>query len=403
MSLWLTDYKIASGGAWSGRRVLVLVGGEAAGHLDFLVHPDGRAVSVWGLEVYPEYRRRNLASVMMDAMYAAYPTAWVNHGGRLRAGALWWDGYSDPASERNVHNRPPSEWAEYFSSVEVAACKAQNAYMNRNLGVDGHREAEYRYGQRWEEEARQYAAFYREARVQGPDPAVDELFAGLRLALPPGMHRLVHNSALPTEDRAGILLNHVGHGNLPADQAWNTTERAAFEDLAQDKLLSGSSPAPETHVTFHALPLTGNVPDHEVKATWVTYVNSPGVPLQLSGMSWRAAHQPWVTHSVAFTPPQDAAIQPAFRQATTPEYRARYDEIGRLRPGAAVQRSEEPHPYAERAEDIRAVADGILHDSARRTVRSAPPQTAVRDEERAASQDQRVHQSPVPPPSPRVR
>lgn len=228
MSLWLTDYKIASGGAWSGRRVLVLVGGEAAGHLDFLVHPDGRAVSVWGLEVYPEYRRRNLASVMMDAMYAAYPTAWVNHGGRLRAGALWWDGYSDPASERNVHNRPPSEWAEYFSSVEVAACKAQNAYMNRNLGVDGHREAEYRYGQRWEEEARQYAAFYREARVQGPDPAVDELFAGLRLALPPGMHRLVHNSALPTEDRAGILLNHVGHGNLPADQAWNTTERAGI-------------------------------------------------------------------------------------------------------------------------------------------------------------------------------
>lgn len=89
VSLWLTDWKAAGGGAWSGRRILALVGGARAGHLDVFLHPDQQAVSVANLEVEPGFRRQHLASVMMDALYAAYPTAWINHGGRTPRGTLW--------------------------------------------------------------------------------------------------------------------------------------------------------------------------------------------------------------------------------------------------------------------------------------------------------------------------
>ncbi|KAF3463240.1 GNAT family N-acetyltransferase [Streptomyces sp. Tu 3180] len=67
VSPWLTDWKVDGGGAWSGRRVMALGGGEHAGHLDVYVHPDGQAVDVAGLEVEPGHQRRGLASVMMDA------------------------------------------------------------------------------------------------------------------------------------------------------------------------------------------------------------------------------------------------------------------------------------------------------------------------------------------------
>ena len=54
---------------------MALVGGRMAVRIDFLVHPDGQALSVWGLEVGPEFQDRHPASVMMDALYAAHPAA----------------------------------------------------------------------------------------------------------------------------------------------------------------------------------------------------------------------------------------------------------------------------------------------------------------------------------------
>lgn len=121
VSLWLTDWKTDGREAWSGRRIMAQVGGAYAGHLDVYVHPDGQAVEVAELEVSPDHQLRNLASVMMDALYAAYPTAWINHGRRDPEGTRWWDRYSEPAPERNVHNRPPAEWAYYFEPVVVTA------------------------------------------------------------------------------------------------------------------------------------------------------------------------------------------------------------------------------------------------------------------------------------------
>ncbi|MGW7197680.1 hypothetical protein [Streptomyces chryseus] len=129
------------------------MGGAYAGHLDAYVYPDGQAVDIAGLEVPPEYQRRNFASVMMGALYAAYPTAWINHGGRSPQGARWWNCYSEPAPERNIHNRPMAECAQYFDAVPVAIQKARNAYHNKFYGLDGHRDAEYRYGESLEHEA----------------------------------------------------------------------------------------------------------------------------------------------------------------------------------------------------------------------------------------------------------
>ncbi|WP_406346863.1 GNAT family N-acetyltransferase [Streptomyces sp. NBC_00648] len=109
LSLWLTDWKIAAG-TWRNRRVIALDGGRfAAGTLDFEMHPSGRALTVSMVTVDPGHERRGIASVLMDALYAAYPRAWINHGGRTAEGALWWNCYRDPGPHRNIHNRAPAE------------------------------------------------------------------------------------------------------------------------------------------------------------------------------------------------------------------------------------------------------------------------------------------------------
>lgn len=169
------------GGARSGRRILALVGGVRARHLDVFVHPDQQAVGVANLEVEPGFRRQRLASVLMDALYAGYPTAWINHGGRTSQGTLWWDRYDEPAPERNVHNRPPAEGAAYFEPVAVAGQRARNAYQNRYQGVHAHREHVYhRYGEALEAEARRYAPAFR-------DPALrDRTYGGTICTAPCG-------------------------------------------------------------------------------------------------------------------------------------------------------------------------------------------------------------------------
>ncbi|MFJ3966144.1 hypothetical protein [Streptomyces sp. NPDC090036] len=106
VALWLTEWKVEIPVAWTPRRVLALVGGERAGRLDFLVHPDGQAVSVWAVEVEHRFQRRNVGAVMTDALCAAHPTAWIDHGGREADGVRWWDRYTDPAQS----DQDPATW-----------------------------------------------------------------------------------------------------------------------------------------------------------------------------------------------------------------------------------------------------------------------------------------------------
>ncbi|MCZ1011954.1 hypothetical protein [Streptomyces lydicus] len=388
LSLWLTHWTTSVGGGWFGRRILALSGGKLAGQLDFLVHPDGQALSVQHMEVQPDYQGRHVASVMVDALYAAHPTAWIDHGGRTPEGVMWWDRYTDPDPQRNIHNHPPAEWAGYFDALEVEAQKAEIAYSNRMSGVDGHREAVYRYGEYVENEALYYSGQFREPPARGPDPASEVLHGGMSLRLPPWLHRLVHNSNRDPGERARILLEHVGHGNLPHDVAWHTTEHAAFEGIVQAELFS-SPVQPVTHLSLRVLPLPESmVPDHDAKATWVTYPNSRGIPVQLARMSWRVPEQPWSTHSVDFPTPVDAAIGPRFWQDSSPEYRARYDFLGERHPVAGA-----PSPFVGREEEIREVADRLLRGRDRRT-----PQ-ASEGAPRPVPGTPGPHQPPIPPPS----
>jgi hypothetical protein len=355
-ALWLTDWKVELPMAWTPRRVLAMVGGERAGRLDFLVHPDGQAVSVWAVEVQPVFQRRNLGAVMMDALYAAHPTAWIDHGGREPDGVRWWDQYTDPAPERNIHNRPPSQWAQYFDAVQVAAQRAKNAYLNMHFGLNGHRAAEHRYGERLEAEAQEWTSAFREAAARGPDPAVQELHGGLRLVLPPRLHRLVHDGRRDGGERAEMLLDYIGHGNLPYEAGWNITEQAAFEDMAHEEVFDTPFGDDEvTHLSFRVRLAAGQeVPPHDLRATWLTYVNSPGVGVELTGLSWRSPERPWTTHEADFSPPIDAAVAPRNSRNTSPQYAARYDLGGELLPGQLPRRSDDP--FVGREEEIAAMA-----------------------------------------------
>lgn len=399
VALWLTDWKVEIPVAWTPRRVLAMVGGERAGRLDFLVHPDGQAVSVWAVEVEPEFQRRNLGAVMTDALYAAHPTAWIDHGGRGPDGVRWWDRYPDPAPERNIHNQPPSEWAQYFDAVQVAAQRAKNAYLNRHFGVDGHRAAEYRYGERLEAEAKEWAPAFREAAAQGPDPAVQELHAGLRLILPPRLHRLVHDGRRDPGERAEMLLDQIGHGSLPYGAGWNTTERAAFEDMAHEEVFAPGPADEVTHVAFRVRLAAGQeVPPHDLRATWLTYVNSPGVAVELTGLSWRSPEKPWTTHEAAFTPPIDAAVAPSDSRNTSRQYAARYGLGGELLPGQLPRQSD--NPFAGREEEISAMAAKLKASGFERARALLPPPPTMRE----VFEGRQVHQQdPSQRQAPRLR
>ncbi|WP_225636740.1 hypothetical protein [Streptomyces solaniscabiei] len=400
VALWLTDWKVDAPGAWTPRRVLTLVGGQPAGRIDFLVHPDRRALSVWGLEVEPEFRGRYLASVMMDALYAAHPSAWIDHGGRSLEGVMWWDRYSDPAPERNIHNRPPAEWAQYFDPLQVAAQRTRNAYQNTLYGLDGHSAAEYRYGERLEEEFLAWLPAFKEAGVQGPDPAVQELHGGVRLVLPPRLHGLVHDIRSDSGERAEILLGHIGHGSLPCAAGWNTTQRAAFEDTAHEQAFDNGRVEHVTHVAFRVRLAPGQeTPPHKQRATWLTYMGSPGIDVKLTGMAWRSPHTPWVTHEAAFSSPIDAAIEPERWYGASAQYTARFDAGGGLLPGQSARRVEPEYPFAGREAEIAAVAARLMGASHRRAVAPLPPPA------RPGVPQQQGHPQNVPPSqqSPRLR
>ncbi|WP_143674981.1 hypothetical protein [Streptomyces sp. ScaeMP-e48] len=398
-ALWLTGWQTDAVPGWTSRRVLAMVGGVQAGRLDFVVHPDGQALSVWMLEVEPGFQRRNLASVMMDALYAAHPTAWIDHGGRTEDGARWWDRYVEPAPERNMHNRPPEEWAQYFEAPVVMAQRARNAYQNRINGLDGHSAAEYRYGERLEVVGAQWASAYRLALARGLDPAAGELHGGLRLVLPPALQQVMFDEQRDGAERTERLLDHIGYGSLPSAAGWHTTLRAAFEDMAQEQVFDTAPVDEVMHVVFWVRVAAGReVPRHDARATWVSFPDSPGIEVELTGMAWRSPQTPWAMHSAEFDRPVNAAIAPAYWQDASEQYTARYDEIGELRPGQRRRRAEAGEPFAGREADIAAMAAKLQEASRRRTAAASLPEPT-----REVSESLRGHQPSAAPQLPRLR
>ncbi|MEU8779540.1 hypothetical protein [Streptomyces sp. NPDC048606] len=369
--------------------------------MKFHAHPQGAAVEVSMLEVLDGFRGRGLASLLVDTVYEAYPDAWINHGVRTVDGAYWWDRYRDPAPERNIHNRPPGEWAAFFMASRVAADKSRNASWNRHFGLDGHGTAEYRYRQRLETEFIGHdQSFRRREDMPVIDPAVEPLHVGHLVYLPPGLHRYVHDSRHPAERRAHALLDHVGHGNLPRPEDhtgwWNTSPGAALDDALHRELAAGGrGPGlPATQLAFHARPLSeGEVPEYESAGSYLEYIDGGDVQVELAGLSWRRISAPWILHSVVFDPPVEAAVPPLYPEAASETYVERYDEAGARR--APLTPWEQL--ITERAEELRTVADRLLDGVAARAA-TAPPRPSVRGP--APDQDPRQPQS-TPAPRPR--
>jgi GNAT superfamily N-acetyltransferase len=379
LALWLTEWKVSTRIPWLGRRLVASVGSSVAGQLGFFLHPDGQAVKVVMLRVHPDFQRRGLASVLMDALYAAHPTAWINHGWRTENGARWWNGYREPAPQRNVHNRPPVEWAGYFDAVDVASDKAHNAHQNKHYGLDGHREDVYRYGERLETEAALHAAAYRPVTPVRVDPGAQPLHGAARLVLPPAVHEYVYERTQDPRARAAALLEHLGHGNLPRETYWNTSRQAAFDDAHHEDLFDRQPPGPPlTHVVFTLAPLQASaLPAARALATSVEFEHPGDLAVDITGLAWRQADRPYLTHHADFAPAVAAAIAPRSAQQASAAYRARYDEEGYLRAAARGG----ARPFADRAAQIQAMAKRLLRGQAARarTPRppSAPLQTAV--------------------------
>ncbi|MGW0669884.1 hypothetical protein [Streptomyces sp. NPDC002746] len=157
--------------------------------------------------------------------------------------------------QRNVHNRPPVEWASYFDAVDVAADMAHNAHQNGHYDLDGHRDAVHRYGERLETEAALHAAAFGPVTPVRVDPGAQPLHGAARLVLPPAVHAYVHDRTQDSRARAAALLEHLGHGNLPREAHWNTTRQAAFADAHHEDLFDRQPPGPPvTHVAFTLAP-----------------------------------------------------------------------------------------------------------------------------------------------------
>ncbi|MFJ2825940.1 GNAT family N-acetyltransferase [Streptomyces toxytricini] len=239
-----SGWKAGPGHRWPGRQAIAVVDGRQAGSVKFFAHPQGLAVEIDMLEVAEDFRGRGLASLLIDTVYEAYPNAWINHGLRTMDGAHWWDRYRDPAPGRNIHNRPPQEWASHFRASRVAADKAHNASWNTHFGLDGHQGTEYRYRERLELEFIGHdKSFVRRPDWPVVDPTVQDLYAGHLVYLPAGLHRFLHDPDLPAAQRAHALLDHLRHGNLPRPDEhtgwWNTTAQAALEDALHRELAEG--------------------------------------------------------------------------------------------------------------------------------------------------------------------
>ncbi|WP_093695025.1 hypothetical protein [Streptomyces sp. 2231.1] len=103
----------------------------------------------------------------------------------------------------------------------------------------------------------------------------------------------------------------------------------------------------------------------------MSFVDSPGIEVQLAGMSWRQAQQPWRTYRAVFGPPLDAAIKtglPAGRRRLLAGPLQR--DLGDLLPGQGPRRAETASPFEGREADIHAMA-ARLHGVARRAERRA--------------------------------
>jgi hypothetical protein len=189
----------------------------------------------------------------------------------------------------------------------------------------------------------------------------------------------VHDRTQDPRTRAAALLEHLGHGNLPREAYWNPTRQAAFDDAHHEDLFDRPPPGPPlTYVVFTLAPLPASaLPAARALATSVRFEQPGDLAVDVTGLAWRQADRPYLTHHADFAPAVAAAIAPLSAQQASAAYRARYDEEGFLHATAR----DGARPFADRAAQIHAMAERLLRSQADRARAtrppSAPPQTAM--------------------------
>ncbi|MEU9056536.1 hypothetical protein AB0D37_40145 [Streptomyces sp. NPDC048384] len=102
---------------------------------------------------------------------------------------------------------------------------------------------------------------------------------------------------------------------------------------------------------------------------WVDFKDAEDVSVDLAGMSWRSTTELATQHRIVFDSPVPAAIAPDAPQDASPQYRARYDELGMLRvPSETIPA---PEPFEDRREEIMERAQKVIRDGAHRSAQAA--------------------------------
>ncbi|MGW4440366.1 hypothetical protein ACWELO_32295 [Streptomyces sp. NPDC004596] len=251
----------------------------------------------------------------------------------------------------------------------MASDRAQLAHRNDRYGLDGHRDAVYRYGELGEQEADDYVSLCRPVQAAMLDPAAQPLHGATRLFLLPSLHAHVHDGRQDVAARAAALLEYLGHGNLPCTR-WYGTRQQAFEDAYHQEVFEGGIPAQAaTHVASTLNRLERAAASHTVTPALVDFTAAADIPVEVTAVAWRDAQQPHRMHTAVFAPAVEAAVAPGVRWPASAAYTARFDEAGFLRaPQSAETAAAQDGDLAQR---VRAMADWLLEEQASRT---SPPQ-----------------------------
>ncbi|WP_445280230.1 hypothetical protein [Streptomyces sp. DSM 118148] len=192
----------------------------------------------------------------------------------------------------------------------MASDRAQLAHRNDRCGLDGHRDAVYRYGERDEQEADDYVLLCRPVQAAMLDPAAQPLHGATRLFLLPSLHAHVHDGRQDVAARAAALLEYLGHGNLPCTR-WYGTRQQAFEDAYHQEVFEGGIPAQAaTHVASTLNRLERAAASHTVTPALVDFTAAADIPVEVTAVAWRDAQQPHRMHTAVFAPAVEAAIAP---------------------------------------------------------------------------------------------
>jgi hypothetical protein len=95
---------------------------------------------------------------------------------------------------------------------------------------------------------------YQEYGIDRSMPLNAPIVRGMGVVLPPDVHSMVHNPAIPSADRARALVNYVKSTPHGIGEHWSTSAHVASEFADFKTMMKGTMDHHATSVIFHANP-----------------------------------------------------------------------------------------------------------------------------------------------------